>query len=65
MAYVGVEFANNGGLSLVHAAWLTPLKKEVYWPQKQTTKKFAELLKSGADPSEDGSWICVNFFCAW
>ncbi|XP_056635961.1 uncharacterized protein LOC130901655 [Diorhabda carinulata] len=54
--YVGVEFQNNGGISLVHSAWLTPLKREVFWPPKQTTGNFIKLLKSGQEPPQDNSW---------
>ncbi|KAK9693880.1 hypothetical protein QE152_g33915 [Popillia japonica] len=56
MTYVGVEFDNEGGISLVHSSWLTPLKREVYWPPKQTKKNFLKLLNNDQDVPEDGSW---------
>lgn len=49
MAFVGVEFVHNGGVSLVHAAWLTPLKKEVFWPPKQRSKSFIKVLTTGKE----------------
>lgn len=53
MAFVGIEFGDNGGVSLVNVAWLTPLKRGVYWPP---TKGFVKLLQTGEDPPEDGTW---------
>lgn len=34
MAYVVVEFdeKHGGGVAAVNSAWLTPFKKEVFWP---------------------------------
>lgn len=56
MMYVGVEFPNNGGVSIVNSCWLTPLKREVYWPPKQTGKNFKKLLQTLEDPPQDGTW---------
>lgn len=56
MTYVGVEFDNDGGLALIHSAWLTPLKRNVFWPPSSTQTSFKKLLRSGKEPPEDGSW---------
>lgn len=56
MAFVGVEFSDDenheGGVALVSKQWLTPRKKEVYWPPIKSQKKFDDTLKKGEQPDE-------------
>lgn len=49
MAYVVVEFdeKHGGGVAAVNSAWLTPLKKEVFWPPYKDQNKFDKALKTG------------------
>lgn len=53
MAYVVVEFDVNdengggGSVAAVHSAWLTPLKKEVFWPPYKEQTKFDKALRTG------------------
>ncbi|XP_067208803.1 uncharacterized protein [Linepithema humile] len=49
MAYVVVEFdeKHGGGVAAVNNAWLTPLKKEVFWPPYKDQNKFDKALKTG------------------
>ena len=46
--YAVVEFtaADGGGLSVVNAQWLTPRKREVYWPPIKSTPNFTKLIKA-------------------
>lgn len=46
-----VEFdeAAGGGLAIVHAKWLTPREKEVFWPPYKEHGKFNRALKNGGD----------------
>lgn len=49
MAYVVVEFdeKHGGGVAAVNSAWLTPLKKEVFWPPYKDQNKSDKALKTG------------------
>lgn len=53
MAYVGVEFSENGSIGLVRSSWLTPLKQEVFWPPFKTTSAFNKALVSFEEPDLD------------
>ncbi|KYM96038.1 hypothetical protein ALC62_13308 [Cyphomyrmex costatus] len=58
MALIGVEFfslenENEGGLGVVHKSWLTPLKKESFWPQHiKQQHLFNKCLRKGEEPDE-------------
>lgn len=56
-AFVGVEFDSDseGALALVHASWLTPRKREVFWPPFKAQNRFDKALKRGQEP-EQGTW---------
>ncbi|XP_071577263.1 uncharacterized protein [Temnothorax nylanderi] len=64
MAFVGVEFANDldeqesGAIALVHCTWLTPRKKEVWWPPYKTSARFKKALSVGEEPKEDAWKLC-------
>uniref|UniRef100_A0A1Y1NDB3 DUF4806 domain-containing protein n=1 Tax=Photinus pyralis TaxID=7054 RepID=A0A1Y1NDB3_PHOPY len=48
MAYVIVEFGDeNGRIGAVHKSWLTPLKKQAYWPPYKEQEKFDKALRCG------------------
>ncbi|KAJ8946235.1 hypothetical protein NQ314_008934 [Rhamnusium bicolor] len=55
MTFVGVEFAANEGLAIVSVNWLTPRKKEVFWPDSKKQSCYEKLLKNHTIPDED-SW---------
>lgn len=45
--YVLVEFeeAEGGGVAIIDKRWLTPRKKEVFWPPVKEQKQFDKILK--------------------
>lgn len=47
MVFVGIEFleADGGGVALIHEKWLTPRKKEVWWPPVKQRDHFSKALK--------------------
>lgn len=52
-----VEFSEDeGGLAVVKSSWLTPRKKNVFWPPIKDTKQFKKTLLCNKDPSKD-SWL--------
>ncbi|KAJ8936146.1 hypothetical protein NQ314_012478 [Rhamnusium bicolor] len=55
MTFVGVEFAANEGLAIVSVNWLTPRKKEVFWPDSKKQSCYEKLLKNHTISDED-SW---------
>lgn len=44
MPYLVIEF-EDGGLAVVSSNWVTPRKREVYWPPVKESKNFEKLLK--------------------
>lgn len=42
--YAIVEWQDSR-VSVINAAWLTPFKKEAYWPPCKDQKLFQKLLK--------------------
>lgn len=58
--FVGVEFVANdgGGVGLVHHTWLTPRKKEVWWPPYKQQASFQKALKKGEVPTETTWNLC-------
>lgn len=65
--YKVIEFneADGGGLAIVHTKWITPRKKEVFWPPYKDNVTFMRALKRGEDINEN-TWqiygIARNFF---
>lgn len=63
MAYVVVEFEENvddderGGVAAVHSSWLTPRKREVFWPPYKEQSRFDRALKNGEAVDPDNGWI--------
>ncbi|XP_057668139.1 uncharacterized protein LOC130901070 isoform X3 [Diorhabda carinulata] len=52
MAFVGVEFSENGLICLVHSSWFTPLKQNVLWPPYRTSAAFNSALTLCEEPNE-------------
>ncbi|KAJ8957035.1 hypothetical protein NQ317_004832 [Molorchus minor] len=52
--FIGVEFdeRDGGGVGLVHYTWLTPRKREVWWPPYKQQTAFEKALKKGEVPNE-------------
>lgn len=50
-----VEFSQNsgGGLGIVRQEWLTPRKKESFWPPFKVPEKYNKCLASGQCPGDD------------
>lgn len=53
MAFVGVEFPENGLIGLVHSSWFTPLKQNVLWPPYRTSAAFNRALTQCEEPDEN------------
>lgn len=51
--YIGVQFEEEGSLALVNELWITPRKREVFWPPVKNQIQFDKLLKNSARPDED------------
>lgn len=52
MQFAVIEF-KDGGISVVRSEWLTPRKKEVYWPADKEHSRFERLLLRGGEISEN------------
>ncbi|XP_050512098.1 uncharacterized protein LOC126888132 isoform X2 [Diabrotica virgifera virgifera] len=61
MAYMLVQLDETGGntLAVVHQNWLTPLKKEVFWPPYKTSKQYKKSLLEGEVVNEN-SWMLYS-----
>lgn len=53
--YSLVEFAEDagGGLAVVSSKWLTPFKKEVFWPPYKHSKLFNKAVQKGEEVSDE------------
>lgn len=76
--YVLVEFDGEGigELAIVRGRWLTPRKKEVYWPPVKQQSVFDKLLLDNRSPDtknwktysvrrclyETGTFLIPNFY---
>jgi len=58
-SFVVVQFEptenDRGGISIIKETWLTPLKREAFWPPHKDQDKFKNCLLSGEKIDED-SW---------
>lgn len=45
MSYVVIEFSDGGGVAVVRNIWLTPRKKEVFWPPMKDQRTFDKILE--------------------
>lgn len=43
------EEAAGGGLSVINTKWLTPRKKEVFWPPYKENNQFVRAVKRSED----------------
>nr|CAI5832349.1 unnamed protein product [Callosobruchus analis] len=60
--FVIVEFANGDGLGIVRESWITPRKKEVFWPPCKEPSKFKRLLLSSPESTDDWQLYQINRF---
>lgn len=53
--YHVVEFdqASGGGVGIVRDVWLTPKKKECFWPPDKLSSAFNKRLVEGNHPQQD------------
>lgn len=49
--FVLVEFDGEGELAIVRTNWLTPRRKEVYWPNVKKQNIFDKLLFDNCTPN--------------
>lgn len=56
MAYVIVEWEESGAVSIINRSWLTPLKREAFWPPCKEQKIFNKILQQN-DPMIDNQWV--------
>lgn len=59
--FVVVEFEENcgGGLAIVCSNWLTPRKKEVFWPPYKENAQYLRALKKHEDFNVE-TWKIFN-----
>lgn len=55
--YSVIEF-EDGGIAVVRSEWLTPRKKEVYWPPDKELIKFDRILVKGTEITDN--WKTYN-----
>lgn len=62
MAYIGIEFCETtgGGVALVHETWLTPRKKEVFWPNYKQQSQFNRAVTCGQAPEDNWKLYAVK-----
>lgn len=62
MVFVGIEFceADGGGIALIHEKWLTPRKREVWWPPVKQQDQFSKALKKGESPASNWKIFSVS-----
>lgn len=51
--YSVVEFATDGSVSVVRTEWISPKKREVFWPPEKDPTKFEKLLTKGKEITSD------------
>lgn len=51
--YVGVQFVGEESIAVVAENWLTPSKKETFWPPYKQQSQFEKSLKECETP---GKW---------
>lgn len=44
-----IEFKEDGGLALVKSAWISPRKKDVFWPPTKDPNQYTKLVRSTED----------------
>ncbi|KAK5639478.1 hypothetical protein RI129_011970 [Pyrocoelia pectoralis] len=60
--YVGIEFddADGGGIAVISEKWITPKKKEVFWPPYKTQKAFNTALEKRDSPESNWSIYSIK-----
>lgn len=60
MAYMLVQFDDEGVLlAVIHNNWLTPRKKEVYWPQYKNQSQYNKAVIRG-EAANPENWQRYN-----
>lgn len=55
--YVLVEFIEpEGSIAIVHKSWITPFKKETYWPPSKDKNQIDKLLLRGETVDKGTDW---------
>ncbi|KAF5283539.1 hypothetical protein FQA39_LY17319 [Lamprigera yunnana] len=52
MAFVGVQFEDDGTIALISTSWLTPRKTETFWPPHKTQEKYVIALMKHEIPED-------------
>ncbi|KAF5302953.1 hypothetical protein FQR65_LT19054 [Abscondita terminalis] len=62
LQFHSVEFGGDhcGGLAVVSESWLTPLKKEVFWPPFKSNNLFTNSLKNAETPNDKWKLYPIN-----
>lgn len=60
--FVVVEFeeGSGGGLAIVHSLWLTPRKKEVFWPPYKDNGQYIRALKRGEESTDTWTLYTIS-----
>ncbi|XP_054723471.1 uncharacterized protein LOC129233476 [Uloborus diversus] len=53
--YHVVEFDGDGGVGIVREEWLTPRKKETFWPPFKISSQYNKCLVDGTKP--ENTWV--------
>jgi len=53
MSYVLIEFDDGGGVAVVRKTWITPRKREVFWPPMKDPKTFNKVLENTLHPDTE------------
>lgn len=59
MSYVVIEFSDGGGVAVVRNIWLTPRKKEVFWPPIKNQRTFENFRKNNMQIQKNGN--CIQY----
>ncbi|EFN62596.1 hypothetical protein EAG_06404, partial [Camponotus floridanus] len=51
--YVLIEFDDGGGVAVVRKTWITPRKREVFWPPMKDQKTFNKVLENTLYPDTE------------
>lgn len=52
-----IEFEDNGGLAVVCDHWLTPRKKEVFWPPVKEQRLYNKIVKEKHSLMMNGKFL--------
>ncbi|KAF5277456.1 hypothetical protein FQR65_LT15986 [Abscondita terminalis] len=58
--YSLIEFKDDEGLSIVNSGWLTPRKREVFWPPVKDQSAFNKVVRKSEVDSETWKLYSIN-----